>query len=253
MATSSGMLLTRRLANLCIGNANKKTPLWSAIQKPLASSHVTGEKITSFFSTRSQRKEVDPLTPMMDTKDKRRIPPHVVARRVNRLRTVVGKERNIRHSPWRMNLVCQFIAGLTVPEALVQLDFCEKKRGAPILKKVLQRTVNLADIRYGMAPSQLQVNECFATPGTPLKRIKIMGRGRSGIKHRKHSHIHLSLRETDFALEMARAPTLRKKQKWHQRYLIAAQDAKIKQKEQEQIEKLQEEQKEKEKELEQKS
>eukprot|EP00560_Eucampia_antarctica_P010155 CAMPEP_0197829142 /NCGR_PEP_ID=MMETSP1437-20131217/5600_1 /TAXON_ID=49252 ORGANISM="Eucampia antarctica, Strain CCMP1452" /NCGR_SAMPLE_ID=MMETSP1437 /ASSEMBLY_ACC=CAM_ASM_001096 /LENGTH=251 /DNA_ID=CAMNT_0043430659 /DNA_START=39 /DNA_END=794 /DNA_ORIENTATION=- len=249
MTTCSSMLLTHRMASLCVGNGSKTNSLWSVIRKPWASSYV-GQQSNSYFSTKIERKEVDALSPMMEITERKRIPPHVVARRVSRLRSVSGKEKNIRHSPWRMNLVCQFISGLTVPEALVQLEFCEKKRGAPILKKVLKRTKNLADIRYGMAPSQLQVHTCFATPGTPLKRIKIMGRGRSGVKHRKHSHIHLSLRETDFALEMARAPTLKKKQKWYQRYLIAAQDAALQQKEQEEIKKLQQEQEQKEKESE---
>ena len=188
------------------------------------------------MSTRqtTEKKEVGLLTPLR-VKTKKRIPPHVMTRRRNLLTRVVGNERNIRHSPWRMNLVCQFIAGMTVPEALIQLDYCEKKRGAPILKKVLQRTVNLADIQHSLAPSQLTVEECFATQGTPLKRLKIMGRGRSGVKHRKHSHIRLVLAETDFALKMAQAPNARQEEKWYQRLLVAAEDAKQKREEQEKL------------------
>lgn len=184
--------------------------------------------------TEKKKKEVGLLTPLR-VKTKKRIPPHVLTRRRNLLTRVVGKERNIRHSPWRMNLVCQFIAGMTVPEALIQLDYCEKKRGAPILKKVLQRTVNLADIQHSLAPSQLTVEECFATPGTPLKRLKIMGRGRSGVKHRKHSHIRLVLAETDFALQMAQAPNGRQEERWYQRLQVAAEDAQQKREEQEKL------------------
>ena len=65
-----------------------------------------------------------------------------------------GKERDIRHSPWRMNLVCQLAAGLPLLEALQQLEFCPKKV-APLVKKVLIRTSNLADIRDNLQPSQL--------------------------------------------------------------------------------------------------
>jgi len=76
-----------------------------------------------------------------------------------------------------MNLVCQFAHGLTVPEALKQLMFCQKIK-APLVAKVIRRTANLADIRDGFQPSQLEVSECFTTHGTHLKRLKIMGRGR---------------------------------------------------------------------------
>lgn len=76
-----------------------------------------------------------------------------------------------------MNLVCQFAAGLTVPEAMKQLTFLNK-RMAPRVSNVIRRTANLADIRDGLQPSQLEVAECFATHGTHLKRLKIMGRGR---------------------------------------------------------------------------
>ena len=202
-----------------------------------AKSSTVGSRMLSTMparQTQEEKKEVSLLTPLR-VKTKKRIPPHVLTRRRNLLTRVVGKEKNIRHSPWRMNLVCQFIAGMTVPEALIQLDYCEKKRGAPILKRVLQRTVNLADIQHSLAPSQLTVEECFATPGTPLKRLKIMGRGRSGVKHRKHSHIRLVLAETDFALKMAQAPNKRQEEKWYQRLLVAAEDAQKKQEEQDQL------------------
>ena len=106
-----------------------------------------------------------------------KVKPFIVKRRINQLRTYIGNERNIRHSPWRLNLVCQFAAGQTVPEALKQLMFCQKVK-APLVAKVIRRTANLANIRHGLQPSQLEVAECFATHGTHLKRLKIMGRGR---------------------------------------------------------------------------
>jgi large subunit ribosomal protein L22 len=106
-----------------------------------------------------------------------KLKPHIVKRRLNRLKTYEGKERDIRHSPWRLNLVCQFAAGLPLEEAIQQLEF-SKKSMAPLVQKVLRRTANLADIRHGLQPSQLEVAECFATHGKHLKRMKIMGRGR---------------------------------------------------------------------------
>lgn len=109
--------------------------------------------------------------------------------------------------------MCQFAAGLTVPEALKQLMFCQKRK-APLVAKVIRRTANLADIRHGLQASQLEVAECFSTHGTHLKRVKIMGRGRSGKKSRRHSHIRLVLREIDFPTKLLQAESINQKRKW---------------------------------------
>lgn len=142
-----------------------------------------------------------------------KLKPSLVAKRLGKMRTYVGQEKNIRHSPWRLNLVCQLAAKLTLSEALTQLDFCRKSK-APLVRKVLKRTSNLADIRDGLQITQLEVAECFATKGVPLKRIKTMGRGRSGRMERKHSHIRVVLREIDFPLRIYQAGTLSQKKKW---------------------------------------
>lgn len=102
---------------------------------------------------------------------------------------------------------------MPLQEALTQLEF-SKKGKAPLVQKVLQRTANLADIRHGLQPSQLEVAECFATKGTPLKRIKIMGRGRFGRMERKHSDMRVVLREIDFKLRIYQAPSVNQKKKW---------------------------------------
>lgn len=143
-----------------------------------------------------------------------KLKPSVVAKRLSKMRTYIGNEKNIRHSPWRLNLVCQFAAKLPLKEALLQLEF-NKKSKAPLVHKVLKRTSNLADIRHGLQISQLEVAECFATKGIPLKRVKIMGRGRSGKMERKHSHIRVVLREIDFRLKIYQAKTIGQKKKWY--------------------------------------
>lgn len=151
-----------------------------------------------------------------------KVKPFILKRRREKLRKYLGNERNIRHSPWRLNLVCQFAAGLTVPEALKQLMFCQKVK-APLVAKVIRRTANLADIRHGLQPSQLEVAECFSTHGTHLKRVKIMGRGRAGKKFRRHSHIRLVLREIDFPTKLLQAESINQKRKWLG-YLKSARD-----------------------------
>jgi large subunit ribosomal protein L22 len=146
-------------------------------------------------------------------KFQRKLKPYIVKRRLNRMRVYIGKQKNIRHSPWRMNLVCQFAAGQTLTEAIKQLQFC-KKSMAPLVQKVLIRTANVADMKDGLQQSQLEVAECFATKGKPLKRIRIMGRGRSGRMEHKFCHFRVVLREIDFKLRIYQAESLNQKKRW---------------------------------------
>jgi large subunit ribosomal protein L22 len=105
------------------------------------------------------------------------------------------------------------VAGLTVDDAIQQLEF-SKKMKAPLVQKIIRRTANLADIRHGLQYSQLEIAECFVTRGTPLKRLNPMGRGRMGLKCRQHSHIRIVLREIDFKLKIYQAKTLTEKKRW---------------------------------------
>jgi ribosomal protein L22 len=108
-----------------------------------------------------------------------KLKPHIVQRRMKTLRTYEGGHQQFRHSPWRLNLVCQLAARCaTLEESMAQVEFCGKQKSKGLVIKVLQRTANLADIRHCLQPSQLEVAECFATQGKHLKRIKFMGRGR---------------------------------------------------------------------------
>jgi large subunit ribosomal protein L22 len=166
-----------------------------------------------------------------------KLKPHIVRRRLARLRTYEGAEKNIRHSPWRLNLVCQLAAGLPLPQALTQLQFCSKW-AAPVVQNLLRKTANLADIRDGLQPSQLEVAECFATRGTPLKRMKIMGRGRTGKMEHRHSHARAVLREIDFKLKVYQAPTLNQKRNWIELQRIAQRDGDRAQAERKEIERL---------------
>jgi large subunit ribosomal protein L22 len=153
-----------------------------------------------------------------------KLKPYIVKRRLKRMRTYIGQEKGIRGSPWRLNLVCQLAAGLTLNDSLTQLDFCEK-RVAPLVQKVLKRTANLAEIKDGLQRSQLEVAECFATRGSPLKRNMVMGRGRSGRMEHKYGHFRVVLREIDFKLRIYQAPSINQKKKWFVRQQDATADA----------------------------
>ena len=172
-----------------------------------------------------------------------KVKPSIANARLAQMKMVQGKEANIRGSPWKLNVVCQFVAGLTVPEALKQLMFCNKQK-APLAFNVIRRTANLADIRYGLIQSQLEVAECYATDGAILKRRQFVGRGRIGKKYHRYANFNVKLREIDWELKIAQAQSLHQKQEWFEKYLAAKQEAKEARKEREEIEALEKQQKE---------
>jgi len=174
---------------------------------------------------------------IIDTRNLPKLKPGIVKRRLDKCRTYIGRERSIRQSPWKLNRICQLAAGLTLEEALTQLKFCELKN-ADLVAKVLKRTSNLADIRDCLQISQLEVKECFATKSLMLKRIKMMGRGRHGVMHHKHSHISLVLREIDFPLRIYQQKSLNQKKKWMFHQQRAKKDAEAAKAKREEVDRL---------------
>ena len=169
-----------------------------------------------------------------------RLKPRLVARRLRNCRTYLGTEKNIKGSPWKLNIVCQFVAGMPLEEALLQLEF-SKKGKAPIVAKVLRRTSNLADIRHGVQKSALEVAECFSTKAKTYKRINIHGRGRHGILHNRFGHMRVVLREIDFQLRIYQARSTKQKTYWYKLQLRAEKEAAQKAAEREEMERLERE------------
>jgi len=146
-----------------------------------------------------------------------KLAPSIVQSRIRQLKVTEGKLKDIRHSPWRLNLLCQFVSKspgiLTVEDALLQLQFNEKSK-ATLVSNLVQGTASNALTQHGLLPSQLEIAECFATHGKHLKRVAIMGRGRTGVKHHRFAHVRLVLREIDFPLKILTAPSPRLRQHW---------------------------------------
>lgn len=112
------------------------------------------------------------------------------------LRTVKTVKRAIRASPRKLTYLAQQIRGLSANEAILQMKFSPKRK-AEFFQKTVQNAINLADIKYQIEPENLMVAECFVNKGTYLKRLRIMGRGQSGVMHHPHAHITVVLREFD--------------------------------------------------------
>ena len=163
--------MLRQLATFVSSNARPRAPLLAS--RTLSAAPAPNDSVpTITFETDDGRKFA-----VLDSKKLPKLQPSIVKRRLNRCKTVVERERDIRTSPWRLNLICQMIAGMTVKDAFLQLKFCEK-RFAPRVSKLLEKAVENAEVEHHLKPSQLEVAECFVTKGKPLKRIKIMGKGR---------------------------------------------------------------------------
>jgi len=176
----------------------------------------------------------------------RKLKPKIVRRRLEKMKTYEGREQNIRYSPRKMRLLCQLVSGMPLLDALEQLAFNDKSK-APLLHKILKRTSNLADIRDGLQMSQLEIAECFATPGRSIKGIRFLSKGRFGKKVKRHCHVRMVLREIDFPLRIYQSKTLNQKRKWIERQLRAQKDAEAAQAEREELARLEQQAAEKEK------
>lgn len=105
-------------------------------------------------------------------------------------------KKAIKISPRKLTPVANLVSGLTVPEALKQLEF-SPKRIAPIVAKTIQNATNLADIRYTIEPEKLIVSTAMVGRGQYLKRIRFKSKGRHGIMHRRHSHLTIEVEEQE--------------------------------------------------------
>jgi len=115
---------------------------------------------------------------------------------------------------------------------------------APLVASLIQGTANSAKMKFGLLPSQLEVVECFATHGSHLKRIKRMGRGRSGKMHRRFSHVRVVLREIDFPLKILQCTSINQREKWVARMEVGLREQAEYRKEKEEIDSLEKEVKE---------
>lgn len=102
--------------------------------------------------------------------------------------------KNARISPQKARLVADQVRGLQVEKALQLLQFSSKK-GADILKKVLDSAIANAENNDGADVDELKVSEIFVDAATPLKRIKARAKGRADRIVKRSSHITIRVAE----------------------------------------------------------
>lgn len=93
-----------------------------------------------------------------------------------------------RISPQKCRLVADQIRGLPVEKALELLAFSPKK-GAGLVKKVLESAIANAEHNDGADIDELKVSRIFIDQGPTLKRMHARAKGRGNRILKRTSHI----------------------------------------------------------------
>ena len=99
-----------------------------------------------------------------------------------------AKHRHARTSAQKARLVAAQIRGLHVEKALEVLSYSPKK-GAGLVKKVLESAIANAEHNEGADIDELLVSQIFVDEGPTMKRIKPRAKGRADRILKRSSHI----------------------------------------------------------------
>ncbi|XP_045895400.1 39S ribosomal protein L22, mitochondrial isoform X3 [Micropterus dolomieu] len=103
--------------------------------------------------------------------------------------------RQIKYSKDKMWYLAKMIRGMSIDEAIAQLEFNDKK-GAKIMKEVLLEAQEMAVKNHNVEyKSNLYVAESYSGKGKYLKRIRYHGKGMFGIMDKVYCHYFVKLVE----------------------------------------------------------
>ena len=102
--------------------------------------------------------------------------------------------RGVRLSAQKGRLVADLVRGKPVDQALNILTFCPKK-GAQIIKKVLESAIANAEHNDGADIDSLKVKTIHVEKGTSLKRFTARAKGRGNRIEKQTCHIYLTVAE----------------------------------------------------------
>ena len=105
-----------------------------------------------------------------------------------------AKLRGARMSAQKARLVADQIRGKSVEEALDILQFSGKK-GAAIIRKVLESAIANAEHNDGADVDELKVSTVFVDEGLTMKRIKPRAKGRADRICKRTCHITVKVAE----------------------------------------------------------
>uniref|UniRef100_A0A8D0H839 Large ribosomal subunit protein uL22m n=1 Tax=Sphenodon punctatus TaxID=8508 RepID=A0A8D0H839_SPHPU len=103
--------------------------------------------------------------------------------------------RNIKYSMDKMWYLAKLIRGMSIDQALAQLEFNDKK-GAKVMKEVLLEAQEMAVRDFNVEfKSNLYIARSFSGKGHYLKRIRYHGKGHFGIMDKVKCHYFVKLVE----------------------------------------------------------
>ncbi len=102
--------------------------------------------------------------------------------------------RGARLSAQKGRLIADLIRGKSVAEALDILTFSPKK-GADLVKKVLESAIANAEHNNGADVDELNVTTIFVDEGMTMKRIRPRAKGRADRILKRTSHITVKVAE----------------------------------------------------------
>jgi large subunit ribosomal protein L22 len=105
-----------------------------------------------------------------------------------------AKLRHARISAQKGRLVADQIRGLPVEQALNILSF-SKKKGAVLVKKVLESAIANAEHNDGADIDELKVAAVSVDEGPTMKRIRARAKGRASRILKRTSHINVTVAE----------------------------------------------------------
>jgi len=100
--------------------------------------------------------------------------------------------KGVRLSPQKARLVADLVRGKKVDQALNILTFCPKK-GADIIKKVVESAIANAEHNEGADIDELRVSTIYVDKGLVYKRIRARAKGRAGRITKPTCHITVTL------------------------------------------------------------
>lgn len=100
--------------------------------------------------------------------------------------------RGVRLSEQKARLVVDQIRGLQVERALNVLQFSPKK-GAVIIKKLLESAIANSEHNDGADIDELKVKTIYAEQGTTLKRFTARAKGRGNRISKQTCHIYVTV------------------------------------------------------------
>ena len=99
-----------------------------------------------------------------------------------------------RISSRKVKIVADLIRGKNVDEALAIVKFTPKA-SSEVIEKLLKSAIANAENNQGMSAENLYIEECYASQGPIMKRIKPRAQGRAYRIEKRMCHITIVLNE----------------------------------------------------------